>query len=82
MTHPPVSELEALRQIADLQPALLERLRQAGVVFEQIGRDPGNWQHIAFSIYTVVCEADLIARRALDDCEPHAVRYTDNPDVS
>ena len=34
-------------------------------IVTDIVREPGNWQHLAFSIYTVVCEVDTIARAAL-----------------
>lgn len=48
------------------QPAMLETLRINGVVFDgPLGNDPKNWQHVAFSIYTALCEVDMWARQAL-----------------
>ena len=38
-----------------------------GFVFTDIGKEPGNWQHLAFSVYTDLCEADTIARAALGE---------------
>jgi len=55
----------ALEEIAAKQPETLETLRKHGVVFRDIGADPQNWQHVAFSIYTDLCEVDTIARIAL-----------------
>ncbi len=58
--------VRALEEIAEQQPKLLEVLRKHGVVFDgPLGNDPKNFQHVAFSIYTVVCEIDSIARAAL-----------------
>jgi hypothetical protein len=35
-------------------------------VFDEApGNDPKNWQHVAFSAYTDLCEAESIARAAL-----------------
>jgi len=57
----------ALEEVAEAQPATLENLRSNGVVFDgPLGNDPKNWQHVAFSIYTDLCEVDSIARAALD----------------
>jgi hypothetical protein len=56
---------EALGRIAAQQPKTLEMLRSNGIVFDSIGNEPGNWQHVAFSIYTDLCEVDSIARAAL-----------------
>ena len=59
---------EALERTRAIQPATLERLRTEGVVFD---RAPGpdkswdDWQHIAFWIYTELCEIEQIAREAL-----------------
>ena len=55
----------ALEQIARMQPRMLEIIESNGFVFDDIGSDPGNWQHLAFSIYTDLCEVDTIARSAL-----------------
>lgn len=59
---------EALARIAEQQPRTLEKLRAHGVVFDgPLGADPKNFQHVAFSIYTDLCEVDSIARTALAD---------------
>lgn len=55
----------ALGQIAEVQPEVLGYIEHHGFVFTDIGSDPGNWQHLAFSIYTDLCNADSIARAAL-----------------
>lgn len=57
----------ALRQIAEMQPRVLGYIRDNGFVFTDMGREPGNWQHLAFSIYTDLCEMDMIARGALTE---------------
>jgi hypothetical protein len=63
----------ALERIAQQQPRTLDGLVHYGVVFRDIGNDPLNWQHIAFSLYTDLCEVDWIARSALaDDAEVDA----------
>jgi hypothetical protein len=55
----------ALERIAAQQPKTLAMIKRNGFVFDSIGQEPGNWQHLAFSIYTDLCEVDLIARAAL-----------------
>lgn len=63
-----VSELEGvLRRVADKQPEVLAMIRREGFVFDSIGKEPGNWQHLAFSLYTELCELDVIARSALGE---------------
>lgn len=57
---------DALEQIAEQQPVVLAYIERNGFVFEDIGREPGNWQHLAFSIYTDLCQVDSVARSALD----------------
>jgi hypothetical protein len=57
---------EALEKIAQAQPRVLRWLELNGIVFDgPLGADPTNWQHVAFSIYTDLCEVDTIARQAL-----------------
>jgi hypothetical protein len=59
---------DALQQIAQVQPETVEMLRSNGIVFDgPLGTDPANWQHVAFSLYTRICEIDSIARAALDE---------------
>lgn len=57
---------DALFRIADTQQAALAIIRSNGFVFEDIGQEPGNWQHLAFTLYSEICEVDIIARHALD----------------
>jgi hypothetical protein len=54
-----------LERIAEQQPKTLAMIQRNGFKFEDIGNEPGNWQHLAFSIYTDLCEVDSIARAAL-----------------
>ena len=58
---------EALARIADQQPKTLAMIERNGFVFDSIGREPGNWQHLAFTIYSNLCEVDVIARVALGE---------------
>jgi len=57
----------ALELIAAQQPRTLAMIERNGFVFDSIGTEPGNWQHLAFSIYCDLCWADSVARAALDD---------------
>jgi hypothetical protein len=62
-----VERLEtALRDVAEKQRAALQVFVRHGIKFEDIGHDPTNWQHIAFSLYTDLCELAGVAERALD----------------
>jgi len=65
--------LAALERIAEQQPKTLAMIRDNGFVFDSIGKEPGNWQHLAFTIYTDLCEIDSIARAALEEALPPAV---------
>ena len=56
----------ALERIETIQPKVLGYIRDNGFVFDGIGTEPGNWQHLAFSIYSDLCEADAIAREVLE----------------
>lgn len=60
----------ALRNVSQRQEATLEKLRTLGVVFTDIGADPKNWQHVAFTIYSEFVEAASIARQALEEDGP------------
>jgi hypothetical protein len=62
----------ALEQISEQQQQTMAKLRKHGIVFDAIGADPSNWQHVAFSIYTDLCEVDSIARAALASSPPAA----------
>lgn len=55
----------ALTKIKEQQPKTLEKLRRRGVIFKEIGADPLNWEHVAFSIYTDLCRVDQIAGQGL-----------------
>ena len=59
----------ALEQIATMQPRALAVIEDNGFVFEDIGSEPGNWQHLAFALYTDLCEIETIARAALREDE-------------
>lgn len=61
---------DALEAISQQQPKTLETLRSHGIVFDgPLGNDPKNWQIVAFSIYTDLCEVDMWARAALESDE-------------
>lgn len=68
---PAYEDLEtALREIAAQQQKTLAWLEANGIVFDgPLGTDPKNWQHVAFSIYTDLCEVDMIAHNALKEIE-------------
>ena len=57
---------KALQRISEQQPNTLSMIEHNGFVFDDIGNTPGNWQHLAFTVYTELCEVDSIARAALD----------------
>lgn len=58
-----VRELEdALQAVRTRQQDTLGWLRENGIVFDgPLGTDPKNWQQVAFSIYTDLCEVECIA---------------------
>lgn len=57
---------EALEAVQAQQPATLEWIRRHGIVFDgPLGTDPSDWEHVAFSIYTDLCETEAIATAAL-----------------
>jgi hypothetical protein len=56
---------DALVRIAEQQQKALKMIRENGFVFLDIGNEPGNWQHLAFSLYTDICEIDVWARSGL-----------------
>lgn len=59
---------DALKRIAEQQQTTLKWLEEAGIVFDEKPRPavPGDWQQIAFWVYTDLCQVDVIARTALD----------------
>lgn len=56
---------EALERISEQQQTTLRMIKDNGFVFDSVGCGPGNWQHLAFTLYTDLCEVDTIARGAL-----------------
>ena len=63
-----VTAEKALGDIGEIQPRVLSYIRANGFKWEcreSLGSEPGNWQHLAFSIYSDLCKADTIARSAL-----------------
>lgn len=63
---PEYLEMEAaLTRIARKQQEALAMVRDNGFVFVDIGAEPGNWQHLAFSLYNDICEIDCVARAGL-----------------
>jgi ATPase subunit of ABC transporter with duplicated ATPase domains len=57
----------ALREIGAQQQKTLAVIESNGFVFDSIGKEPGNWQHLAFTIYTDLCQVDTIAHQTLND---------------
>lgn len=55
-----------LRAIARKQQEVLAVIESNGFVFDDIGSEPGNWKHLAFTLYTEICEIDTWAHNALD----------------
>jgi hypothetical protein len=60
---------EALEEIAQMQKRALKICEDNGFVFDSLGREPGNWQHLAFTFYSMICEIDVIARSAIKEQE-------------
>ena len=56
---------EALKQVAALQGQALAVIRDNGFVFKNIGTERGNFEHLAFTLYSEICEIDVVARNAL-----------------
>lgn len=60
----------ALEQIAEQQQRTLGWMQKHDIVFDgTLGTDPKNFQHVAFSVYTDLCEVDSWARAALSEAE-------------
>lgn len=70
----------ALEQIEARTWTALARFRERGVVFEDIGNDPKNWQHVAFTVYSELCEASMDARDALAEAALANPRIPDGED--
>jgi hypothetical protein len=71
--------IAALEQIAAQQQETLRVIERNGFVFDSIGNEPGNWQHLAFTIYTDLCRVDSVARAAL--CEAEELRRDESLSV-
>ncbi len=56
----------ALDEIRKLQPHALDITRRNNFIFDDIGNEPGSWKHLAFTFYTLLCQAETIASHALD----------------
>jgi hypothetical protein len=56
----------ALRFCAAKQPEAIEMIRSNGFVFRDLGNEPGNWQHLAFTLYNDLCHIETVARQALE----------------
>lgn len=60
---------QALEEIARMQPDALKMIERNGFIFDDIGDEPGNWQHLAFTLYVSLCEIESIARAALSEVQ-------------
>lgn len=62
-----LTEIEqTVRAIARAQQDTLRWIQRNGIVFDgPLGTDPKNWENIAFSIYTDLCEVDSAANHLL-----------------
>jgi len=56
---------EALQKVEAKQPEALKKIEANGFVFNDIGCEPGNWQHLAFTLYTDLCELRTEADAAM-----------------
>ena len=60
----------AMIVVAQQQERTIGWLRENGIVFDgPLGRDPKNWQHVAFSLYNDICRVDNVARSVLRDLD-------------
>lgn len=57
--------VKAAREAEKVRQRAVAVFRSHGIVFEDIGTDPKNWQHVAFSVYTDLCEVSDTTRDAL-----------------
>lgn len=51
-----IAVAHAAKEATVLQEKQLATYRSHGIVFKDIGNDPTNWQHVAFSVYSDLCE--------------------------
>ena len=60
--------IDALRELEPMQQRVLAGFEKHGIVFDRapsVNPDPSDWQQVAFSIYTSLCEVDSIVSAAL-----------------
>ncbi len=57
--------VEANKKNEARQREALALCEQHGFVFDDIGAEPGNWQHLAFTFYTMLCEVQSESADAL-----------------
>jgi hypothetical protein len=50
--------LKALEWAAGRQRHALRIIEENGFIFDDIGNEPGNWQHLAFTLYSELCEIE------------------------
>jgi len=55
-----------VEEVARVQPRCLAIIKENGFVFDKLGAEPGDWQHLAFTLYSEVCAMDTAARALLD----------------
>ena len=67
MAETEVIQREALERIKQVQPKTLAMIRRSGFSFVNLGAEPGNWEHLAFTLYSTICEIDSIVSDALDE---------------
>lgn len=61
------ANLEAtLAKIEAIQPAAMAMFRKQGIVFDRTG---GQWEDVAFALYTDLCEINLLCRQALEEVD-------------
>jgi hypothetical protein len=63
---------KALETIAGAQREALQIIRENDFRFVDIGKQPGNWQHLAFTLYTQICDVSLLAEGVLEQLEEAA----------
>jgi hypothetical protein len=70
---------ETLRAAGERQREALAICEKHGFVFDKIGSEPGNWQHLAFTLYTLLCETENDARLYSERHESPAGTPEDTP---
>lgn len=57
--------LEFAQWAESRQPEMLKMIQANNFVFTDIGNEPGNWQYLAFTLYTELCELRSMAESAI-----------------